>query len=98
MDWVYDIGHVVVMLDNLVWLPNFLAEATIVRALFLPDVGLGPPVDHLEPLHNENPQVFRLVVGAAMNSWDNAFHDLSKDIENIDLWHSQLNQNLEELY
>jgi hypothetical protein len=91
MDWVNNIDKVVLEQYNLVRLPDLLAEATVVSALFLPDVLLRPSINHLEPFHEKDSKVLRLVVGAAMYGWNDTFHDLSKNVEDIDLWNSQLN-------
>ena len=88
---INNIDEIILELYYLVRLSNLLAEAAVVSALFFPDILLGPSVDHLEPLHEEDSKVFRFVVGAAMYGWNDAFHDLSKNVEDIDLWNPKLN-------
>ena len=93
MDGFNNIRQVVLILDNFVRLSNFLTEARIIAALFFPVWLFCPPIDHLKPLHEEDSQIFRLVVCAAMDSWDDAFHNLRENVKNIDFWYSQFNQN-----
>ena len=97
MDWLHYVAEVMVELHDLIRLPNFLAEAGVLTALLLPDGLLGPSIDHLEPLHEEDSEVLSLVVGAAVDRWDDAFHYLSEDVEDVDLGHLELHQKLKEL-
>lgn len=94
---LYNLGVIVFECDNFVWFAHLLAEARVVRALFVPNGFVSPPVDHGKPLHEEDAEVFRLVVGAAMDGRDDTHYNLSKNIQKVDLWHSQVHKNLDEL-
>jgi len=58
VDGLDDLGIVILKRDNFFRLPNFLAEPGVVGAFFVPDGFVGPSVDHREPLHEEDAQVF----------------------------------------
>lgn len=99
VDGRHDLVLVKVVADDLA-LREALLEGIVVGALLIEDrsVGLGPPVDHLEPLQEEDAQVFGLVSCAAVNSGDDAFEDFVENMERVDLGHTQLNEHLQELY
>ena len=58
VDGLDDLSIVILKRDNFFRLPNFLAEAGVVGAFFVPDGFVSPSVDHREPLHEEDAQVF----------------------------------------
>ena len=93
--------NVVIKSDNRIrlGLAHLATEARVVGALILPNgaVVARPPIDHVEPLHEEDAQVLRLVIGAAVDRWDDALHDLGKYVKHIDFWHSEVNQYLQKL-
>lgn len=97
VNWLDNIVNEVLELHNLFWVTHFLAETWVIFALFIPNGFFGPSVNHLEPLKEENSQVFWLVIRATMDGWNHSHNDLAKDIQEIDLWHSELNQHLDKL-
>jgi len=94
---LYDLLEVVFEGHDVLGLTNNLAEARVNGAFLLPDILVRPPVDHLEPLHKEDAQVFRLVVGTAVNCRDDSLHYLSENVEDINLGHSELNQKFDKI-
>lgn len=79
-----DVLHVIII-SNSIWSTHFSAEARVLRALFIPHILICPLVDHLEPLHEENTKVLRLIISAAVNGRNDASHDLSENMEHADL-------------
>ena len=92
MNRLDNILYEVFIRNHLIRLANFLAEAWIICALLFPNVLLSPSINHLEPLHEEYAQVFRLIIRAAVNSWSDTHDDLAENIQKINLWDSKLNQ------
>ena len=89
----------VVLLRHDFRLVHEAAETRVGLALGAPHktVWISPPVDHLEPLHEEHAKVLRLVARATVDRQDDPSHDLGEHVEYVDLGHAAVDQSLHKL-
>ena len=73
-------------------------ESAVIRIFSFPEVSIvfSPAIQKLKHLREENSQKLTFVVRTAMDGWDDSLHELGKDAENVDLWHLELNDELQE--